>query len=678
MTSASAPAWSLYEEGTLIFRLSAVVMTAALAFAAEPPGAGPASWVGDLAAIGAADWNYQRAAHLLERAGFGGTPEEIQALAAMSPQEAVRHLVRYQSVKDVDLPAFHETGIYPTKDFCRSCNVTAAFSAVSFRTMDSLTPEQRAYFTSDAITGVTPEEKRIARTDKQAIVDMFYYYRFADIRETSRLADWLANRMVRTRRPLQEKLVLFWHGHFATGNDKVFDYRKMMGQFAMLRDHAKGNLRDLLIGIGKDPAMLVYLDNRTNVKGHPNENFAREIMELFSLGVGNYTETDIKEAARAFTGWSLDGDRKHQPWETDLEARRRILPGSLVNNGNRFVWKPELHDEGVKHFLGKTGNFKGEDIVDIILQQPACSHFIARKLYRFFGRQDFSQEFEDKLAASLRQHNYEIAPFLEQVFLSKDFYSPATYATQIKSPVQLVVSTYKKLGLASSPSYPDFADLTASLGQSIFNPPNVKGWDGGETWINPATIFERGNVIRDILFPEEKHEARDAYLEGSRRLSGDNIHQQFMAWAAQGNFGDLPSTGVPGKETMAADPLMKGGMPGAETMKANGEDFNVFRGVFNGTWFAHLTVPAAPRKVAQFELAAMLKKSGVTDATGVVDAFTHRFLRAPITGKRRDGLIAFCASRLGGSQVNYASWNLERELREVLHLILSSPEYELS
>jgi hypothetical protein len=119
-------------------------------------------------------------------------------------------------------------------------------------------------------------------------------------------------------------------------------------------------------------------------------------------------------------------------------------------------------------------------------------------------------------------------------------------------------------------------------------------------------------------------------------------------------------------------------MPGAETMKANGEDFNVFRGVFNGTWFARLTVPPAPRKVAKFELAAMLKKSGVTDATGVVDAFTHRFLRAPITGKRRDSLIAFCASQMGGAQVNYASWELERELREVLHLILSSPEYELS
>jgi uncharacterized protein (DUF1800 family) len=161
----------------------------------------------------------------------------------------------------------------------------------------------------------------------------------------------------------------------------------MMSQFAMLRDNANGSLRNLLIGIGKDPAMLVYLDNRQNVKGHPNENFAREILELFSLGVGNYTEKDIKEAARAFTGWGLD------------------------SNGFAYLDRPSLHDDGEKTFLGKTGAFKGEDIVDIILQQPACSHCIARKLYRFFGREDFSKEFEDKLAASLARNNYEMRPF---------------------------------------------------------------------------------------------------------------------------------------------------------------------------------------------------------------------------------------------------------------------------
>ena len=272
-------------------------------------GAGPASWTGDFSSIGAADWNYDRAAHLLERAGFGGTPEEIGALARMTPEQAVRHLVRYQEVEETAIPRFVETGIYPSKDFVRTGTLSAVFASIARQIIDHIPAEERAYMMRDSMTGVTPEEKRIAKTDKQAVVDAFYYYRYADLREQARLETWLANRMLKTRRPLQEKLVVFWHGHFATGNEKVFDYRKMMGQFAMLREHANGNLRDLLIGIGKDPAMLIYLDNNQNVKGHPNENFAREIMELFSLGVGNYTETDIKEAARAFTGWTLTGHR---------------------------------------------------------------------------------------------------------------------------------------------------------------------------------------------------------------------------------------------------------------------------------------------------------------------------------------------------------------------------------
>jgi uncharacterized protein (DUF1800 family) len=636
----------------------------------------PDSWVGDFSRIGAGDWNYERAAHLLERAGFGGTPEEIQALAAMSPEQAVRHLVRYQDVKDLDFPPFVETGVYPSRNFCRSCTLTATFSTVSGRKLDKLSAEQRAYLLGDEMIGVTPEEKRIAKTDKQAVVDEFYYYRYADQREAYRLVGWMADRMVRTRRPLQEKLVMFWHGHFATGNEKVFDYRKMMGQFAMFREHANGSLRDLLIGIGKDPAMLVYLDNRVNVKGHPNENFAREIMELFSLGVDNYTEQDIKEAARAFTGWTLT-DGRNSPMDRELDAKHSVLPGSLVHNGVQFAWRPDLHDDGPKTFLGRTGNFKGEDIVDIILQQPACSHFMARKLYRYFGREEFSKEFEDKLAASLRAHDYQIGPFLEDVFLSRDFYSKAAFATQVKSPVQLVVSTYRRLGLNAAPTYPDFEELVTGLGQSIFYPPNVKGWDGGTSWINPATIFERENVVRYILFPEEKPVAQFPHMEGSHRLTGDLIHQQMMAWALKGEFSEFPSNGV-GSSMMAADPLAKGGAAGSETMKINGEDFNIFRGVFNGSWFAYLKVPPTPQRTAKFELAAMLKAEGVMDAPGVVDALTHRFLRAPITGKRRDGLIAFCTSRLGSARLDYSNWNLEKELREVLHLILSSPEYQLS
>ena len=641
-------------------------------------GSGPSSWVGDLTPIAPGDWNFERAAYLLERAGFGGTPEEIQALAALTPQEAVRRLVYYQKVQDVDLPPFQETGIYPSKSWNRGPNVQA-FSAILFGSLDKLPPEQRAAMMQPARTGVTPEDARIARTDKQAVVDKFYYWNAADGRELARADNWLVDRILNTRRPLQEKLVLFWHGHFASGNEKVRDYRKMLAQFQMFREHGNGNLRDLLIGIGQDPAMLIYLDNRQNLKGHPNENFAREILELFSLGVGNYTEKDIKEAARAFTGWTFD------------------------DTGSGFMNRPNLHDTGSKTFLGKTGNFSGEDIVDVILQQPAAPHFIARKLYKYFVRENPSKELEDQLAASFAGNKFEIAPFLEQVFLSRDFYSPASYGTQIKSPVQLVISTYKELGLKRCPTYPSFAALTAELGQAVFYPPNVKGWDGGRTWINPATVFERENVARYILFPEEMPVIKDAHLQGSRRLSGDVIHEQFLAEAEKGDFTSFPSAGTAGKMTMgvmsapgagvaapgpkvvatgagiASTPdVMKGGGAGSETSKMSGEDFNLFRGVFNAAVEAYAAVPPAPRKVADFQLAKMMQQEGVKDANGAVDSMLRRFVRLPITGERHQALVSFFEKQIGGTKIDYTRYSLEKELRELAHLIMSAPEYQLS
>ena len=622
-------------------------------------GSGPASWVGDLTPIAPEDWNYERAAYLLDRAGFGGTPEEIQALAAMTPQEAVRRLVYFQKVQDIDFPPFQETGIFPSKTWNRGPNV-AAFSAILFGTLDKLPPAQRAAMMQESRTGVTPEDKRIAKTDKQAVVDKFYYWNAADGRELARADTWMVNRILNTRRPLQEKLVLFWHGHFASGNEKVRDYRKMLAQFQMFREHGNGNLRDLLIGIGKDPAMLIYLDNRQNVKGHPNENFAREILELFSLGVGNYTEKDIKEAARAFTGWTFN------------------------DTGSAFMNRPNLHDDGAKTFLGRTGNFAGEDIVDVILKQPAAPHFISRKLYKFFVRENPSKELEDQLAASLVSNKFEIAPFLEQVFLSRDFYSPASYGTQIKSPVQLVISTYKELGLKRCPTYPDFAALTAELGQAVFYPPNVKGWDGGRTWINPATVFERDNVARYILFPEEMPVIKDAHLQGSRRLSGDVIHEQFLAEAAQRDYTSFPSAGTAGAMTMGvmnapgAGMAMKGGGAGSETSKLSGEDFNLFRGVFNAAVQAYAAVPPAPRKVADFQLSKMMQQEGIKDAAGVVDSMLRRFVRLPIAGERRQALVSFLEKQMGGPKIDYTRYSLEKDLRELAHLIMSAPEYQLS
>ena len=328
---------------------------AAVAIALGGPGvpaagqAGPAHWEGDLEPIASADWDRGKAGHLLERAGFGGTPDEIDRLAAMSPADAVAWLVDYARIPD-GLPAFDASPIWePGMDPFPKSRAEAV---------------RIARETGEAMgVRVLPEgeSRRL-----QPVVNQFFYGLRANAYETQRLALWWGDRMVRTRRPLEEKLTLFWHGHFATGNNKVRDTRMMERQHLMLRANAAGSFGDLLLGILRDPAMLVYLDNGENVKDHPNENFGRELLELFTMGVGNYTEQDIREASRAFTGWTND-----------------VL---------EFRFDEARHDFGVKVFKGHRGPFDGTDIIDIILAQDATAEFIAGKLYRYFVREELSDQ----------------------------------------------------------------------------------------------------------------------------------------------------------------------------------------------------------------------------------------------------------------------------------------------
>src|SRR5215813_13962364 len=323
-------------------------------------------WENDLASIAPSDWNYDFAAHLLERAGFGGTPEEIEALAGLTPTEAVRRLVYFQSIEN-NLPPFDHSGIHDP-------------GLEPF-------PESRP-----AVTKMAKEKgealgikvKPGGDRPLQPIVNKFFYWLRASVLETQRVAYWWANRMVASRHPLEEKMALFWHGHFAANESKVRDYRKMLGQLELFYKHGTGNFRDLMIAEAKDPGMLSFLDAGVNVKGAPNENFAREIMELFTMGVGNYSETDIREAARAFTGWDFE----------DLT----------------FVVNRDRHDDGDKTVLGRTGNFDGVDVIDIILQQPVTARFVSGKIYRFLVRQELSPEVQERLGTVFRNANYEMAP----------------------------------------------------------------------------------------------------------------------------------------------------------------------------------------------------------------------------------------------------------------------------
>ena len=262
----------------------------------------------------------------------------------------------------------------------------------------------------------------------QPVSDRFFYWLRATMLETRRLGYWWANRMLQTTHPLEQKMALLWHGHFATHENKVRDYRKMHQQIELFERHATGNLRDLTIEVAQNPAMLYFLDAQYNVKGAPNENFAREVMELFTMGVGNYTEQDVRECARAFTGWYFD----------DLA----------------FKVDADKHDAAPKTFLGRTGDFDGVDVLKIIFEQPVTAEFLAAKIYRFLVRDELSPALRTKLGAVLRDADYEVKPLLTAIFTSKDFYSAASYGGHIKGPVEHMVAMMKHLGAERCPAFP--------------------------------------------------------------------------------------------------------------------------------------------------------------------------------------------------------------------------------
>src|SRR5690348_10228442 len=597
-------------------RFFGVLALAAAAMAAAQT-AGPAAWQNDLTPIGPADWNYDFAAHLLERAGFGGTPDEIQALAKMTPAEAIARLVRFEGTDAGGLPPFEHSGVHDPG-------------------LEPFPPSR------PAVTDMAKEKgealgikvKPSGNRRLQPIVNEFFYWLRASVLETNRVAYWWANRMVASPRPLEEKMALFWHGHFASNEAKVRDYRKLLGQLELFQKQGMGNFRDLTVAVAQDPAMLSFLDAGVNVKGASNENFAREIMELFTMGVGHYTEKDIREAARAFTGWNY----------VDL----------------KFIVNKDQHDDGEKTFLGHTGRFDGVEVIDIIMQQPATADYIAGKIYRYFVRQDLSPELQKQLGAVLRQNKYEIRPLLETIFLSRDFYSPASVGTQIKGPVQLAVSTYKKLGLKSIPGVPDFNLVTGALGQQLFSPPTVAGWAQGQSWITPGLLLERANFARDILFPDISFLPPDRYTGGGevRRVAERVREGMDISTATK----DEAKTGDIAESNKNAD---------------RDEEFNTRYGSFRGSQMAIERVKAIPRDTAQVNLSRMVLNADLQNTTQVVDYLIHRFMRVPPGEAARQKLIDFLNKDLGTTNIAEARTYMEQSLRLVLHLIMSQPEFQL-
>lgn len=370
---------------------------------------------------------FDEARHFLSRIAFGGTPNDIRRVMRLD-------------------------------------RATAVAQAVAIPTNKAQTPPP------SWIHGLPPpprERKRWSESERK----VFHQMLKADGHE---LKVWWYRELMATHHPLLERMTLFWHDHFTSSLHKVRWPPFLYQQNVLLRLHALGSFRTLLNFIAKNPAMLLYLDTQTNHKAQPNENFARELFELFTLGEGHYTEQDIKQAARAFTGWHLD--LRTGTFRIDLRQ----------------------HDDGGKEVFGTAGSFEGDDILSLTLEQPQVARYIVGKLWREFISDTPDPGEVDRLAESFRRTKYEIAGLLQDLFLTAQFWAPENRGVLIKSPVELIVGTTRLFNLPIEDIGPQIG-AARRLGQDLFDPPNVKGWPGGTRWITTSTLLDRTQLLHRAI-----------------------------------------------------------------------------------------------------------------------------------------------------------------------------------
>ena len=296
--------------------------------------------------------------------------------------------------------------------------------------------------------------------------------RYAERHSFEEVRLWWLERMIESPRPFEEVMTLFWHGHFTSGMREVKRAVFLYEQNQLLREHALGDFGEFVQAISKNRAMLAYLDGNRNIRRQPNENYARELLELFTLGVGNYEEADIQAAARAFTGWSYDD--------------------------KGYVFRARHHDSAGKDFLGRHGTFDGDDIVKIILDQRECSEFLARTLLEYFLRPDPSEDLIKGLARLIRTKHYDLKRVMRVLLTSRAFYHSEARGALVKSPVGLLVGACRELDTRIE-NLALAERALVGMGQEIMQPPNVKGWDGGEKWITTATLFNRYNTLGALI-----------------------------------------------------------------------------------------------------------------------------------------------------------------------------------
>lgn len=420
----------------------------------------------NLSPIAPEDFGAPQAAALLRRAGFGGAPEQADTLASFGPERAVDLLVNYEQLADPSPPS---PGAFDAE-------LVREYTEADRRAIT----QARLRRDENALAKFRLEREQMERRDRAQIID---------------IQRWWLERMIESPRPLEEKMTLFWHGHFATSQRKVENSYHLFLQNLTLRAHAMGSFADLLRAMVRDPAMLAWLDNHTSRAEAPNENLAREIMELFALGPGAYSEKDIQEGARALTGHTFQG--------------------------NEFVFRADWHDNNLKNILGARGRFGADDFINQILRQRACAVFLAVKIYRFFVDAEVPDSREllrdalpetrdaiDTLANDLRRSNYALKPALTRLFLSRHFYDACARTTHIKSPVDLVVGAIRTMRTPTR-NLGVLLDAMARMGQEILFPPTVAGWAGGRAWINTATLLTRQNTLVYLLTGVTPQAARD-------------------------------------------------------------------------------------------------------------------------------------------------------------------------
>ncbi|GAA5130954.1 DUF1800 domain-containing protein [Luteolibacter yonseiensis] len=388
-------------------------------------------------------WTIFEAAHLLNRAGFGGSPSDIRNFHGLGREKAVESLVSPAEPLDA----------FPLPEWSSDEQVAEDYKKL-IAGRQALRQQSR---------GLSPEKAEMAKREAQRAVRREYREREAEART------WWFRRMLTTEAPLREKMTLFWHDHFATSVQKVKQTALVVRQNDLFRRHAFGSFRDLTQAILMDPAMTLYLDTQSSKKGMPNENFAREVMELFTLGEGNYSEQDIREAARAFTGYQINR-----------------ATGTVTHNKKQW-------DGSNKTIFGKTAPYDGKGVIDLIFTKKETARFMAGKLWEFFVYEKPNAAALDALAEVFQQADFRTGPLLREIFLSREFYAASSIRSQIKCPVQYSVGLLKQLEISTPPAgFP----ITSGeqLGQVLFMPPNVAGWDWGQAWINTNTLLTRYNL----------------------------------------------------------------------------------------------------------------------------------------------------------------------------------------